>query len=220
MAGVLDSVECQTTMADILKRLGGIAPDRVRVIPAFGDATERDVINIEVRENRLFELIDGILVEKSMGFYESLLAGTLLTILNNFIVPRNLGLVTGADGMIRLFPGQVRIPDVAFVSWARIPGGRVPREPIPDLVPDLAIEVLSESNTAQEMIRKRREYFEAGVRLIWEIDPAMRTVAVFHAPDTKELLTESQVLDGGDVLAGFSLNLANLFGELDRQAGN
>ena len=66
-----------------------------------------------------------------MGLRESLLAGVLLALLRAFVIPRNLGLVTGADGMLRLFPGLVRAPDVAFISWDHIPGGRVPEEADP-----------------------------------------------------------------------------------------
>lgn len=220
MAAPLETRTPSASMAEILARLGGIPRARVHSDPAPGSATERDVSSIEERENRLCELVDGILVEKCIGFYESLLAGTLLTLLNNFVVPRNLGMVTGADGMIHLFPGQVRIPDIAYFSWGRIPGGCIPREAIPELVPDLAVEVLSDSNTAQEMLRKRREYFDAGVCQVWEIDPEARTVAVFSAAETHVLLMESQTLDGGDVLAGFSLPLKLLFGELDRRASD
>ena len=73
--------------------------------------------------------------------------------------------------MVWLFRGLVRIPDVAFTSWERLPGRRVPPEPIPELAPDLAVEVLSQSNTEAEMTRKRGEYFAAGVRLVWLVDP-------------------------------------------------
>ena len=61
--------------------------------------------------------------------------------------------------MVRLAPGLVRIPDLAFISWQRLPERRVPTDPIPGLVPDLVVEVLSDGNTAAEMDRKRREYF-------------------------------------------------------------
>ena len=88
------------TLADLLERLGGIAPDRVRFRPPPGTATEQDVIEIERRENRLCELVDGVLVEKPMRYRESLLAGALLAFLREFVVPRNLGLVTGADGLM------------------------------------------------------------------------------------------------------------------------
>ncbi len=203
------------TVADLLERLGGIPPQRMRYFPQPGTATEADVLEIEARENRLCELVDGVLVEKAMGYRESFLAVWIATELNKFIVPRNLGLVTGADGMIRLFPGMVRIPDVAFVSWERVPGGRVPREPIPHLVPDLAVEVLSESNTGAEMTRKRHEYFEAGVRLLWLVDPDAHTVTVFTGHDQSATFGADQVLDGGTVLPGFTLSLRDLFAKLD-----
>ena len=202
------------TIADLLDRLGGIQPARVRLCPAPGTATEVDVAAIEARENRLFELVDGALVEKVMGYRESFIALLIGTALNNFVIPRKLGVVTGADGMMKLFPGLVRIPDVAFVSRARLPGGKVPTAPVPHLVPDLAVEVLSEGNTPGEMSRKRREYFEAGVRLLWLIDPDARSAEVYtpSAPDPVRL-TESQSLDGGDVLPGFTLELRPLFAD-------
>jgi Uma2 family endonuclease len=206
-----------TTLADFLKHLGGISPDRVLFQPAPGTATEDDVIAIEARENRLCELVDGVLVEKAMGFRESLLAIALAAHLRAFVVPRNLGLVSGPDGMVRLFPGLVRIPDVAFASWDRIPGRRVPRAPIPDLVPDLSAEVLSEGNTDEEMTRKLREYFTAGVRLVWMAEPRLRAVTVYTAPEQPVVLQEGDTLDGGAVLPGFSLLLREWFAELDRQ---
>src|SRR5207249_3965907 len=152
------------TLADLLRRLGSIPPDRVRFPPPPGAATERDLLDAVEAENRLCELVDGVLVEKAMGFRESLLAIALSGYLRGFVVPRNLGLVTGAEGMVWLSPGLVRIPDVAYISWDRIPGRKVPAEPIPHLAPDMAVEVLSEGNTAEEMARKLREYFAARVR--------------------------------------------------------
>jgi Uma2 family endonuclease len=205
------------TIGDLLERLGGISPQRIRFKPAPGTATEDDVIAVEARENRLCELVDGVLVEKPMGYVESLLAGALLSALRAFIKPRKLGLITGADGMMRLFPGLVRIPDVAFVAWDRIPGGRVPLQPIPDLVPHLVVEVLSESNTAAEMARKLDEYFRTGVVLAWLVDPRDRTVAAYTSATEFLLLDESRTLDGGAVLPGFALPLRDLFAEMDER---
>ena len=205
------------TLADLLAQLGGIAPARVRFRPLPGTATENDVLDVQAREDRLCELVDGVLVEKGMGFLESYLAGALIEILRGFVKPRRLGPVTAPDGMVRLAPGLVRIPDVAFVSWARLPGRRVPREPIPDLAPDLAAEVLSESNTADEMARKRREYFAAGVRLVWQVAPLARTVEVYTAPEQVTVLHEEDTLEGGAVLPGFALPLREFFAELDQQ---
>ena len=206
------------TFADVLDRLGGIPPDRVRLNPRPGTATEADIIALWDRSDRTFELIDGVIVSKQMSYEAEFLAGTLLVLLRACIDPLNLGLVNGPAASLRLFPGLVRAPDVSFVSWPRIPGGRMPKEPIPDLVPDLAVEVLRPSNTAREMTLKRRHYFEAGVRLVWIVDPKRRTVAVYTGPDRPTRLDASATLDGGDVLPGFALPLAGLFADLDRRA--
>ncbi|MFN4261694.1 MAG: Uma2 family endonuclease, partial [Gemmataceae bacterium] len=166
----------------------------------------------------LYELVDGALVEKAMGFRESLLACFLIEVLGNYARTHQRGLVSGEGGIMRLFPNLVRIPDVAFVSWERLPGGRVPTDPVPDLVPDLAVEVLSAGNTPAEMARKRREYFAAGVRVVWIVDPNARTVAVYSEPERFVTLDESANLEGGEVLPGFTLSLRDLFAELDRHA--
>jgi Uma2 family endonuclease len=205
------------TIGDLLRRLGNISPDRVRLRPPPGTATEADVLEIDRREDRLCELVDGVLVEKAMGLRESVLALALASILRAFVVPRNLGLVSGEAGMMRFFPGLVRIPDVAYASWDRVPGRRIPTIPIPDLVPELVVEVLSESNTPGEMARKRQEYFQTGVVQVWEIDPDARTAAVYTAPQQATVLTQDHTLDGGTMLPGFTLPLRDLFAELDRQ---
>jgi Uma2 family endonuclease len=202
------------TVGDLLDRLGNVPPGRVRYYPLPGTATESDVIDIEARENRLCELVDGVLVEKAMGFNESYVALLIATALNNFVVPKNLGIVTGEAGMMRLFPGLVRIPDVAFVSRGRLPGGRLSTDPIPSLVPDLAVEVISESNTVNEMTRKRGEYFKAGVALLWFVDPKRRTVSVYTDPENQHVLNEAQTLAGEPVLPGFTLEIKSLFTEL------
>lgn len=211
---LLTSSPAIPTLGDLLVRLGGVSPDRVRFYPLPGTATEEDVVEIEAHEDRLCELVEGVLVEKPPGFQESCLAVIIITMLNNFVMPRKLGLVTGEAGMMRLFPNLVRIPDVAFISYQRLPGGRVPREPIPAVVPDLAVEVLSQGNTVREMRRKRGEYFQAGVRLLWEVDPAKRQVNVYTGPEQMVLLKEGQVLDGGEVLEGFELAVDALFADV------
>ena len=124
----------------------------IRFHPAPGTALEQDVLEAE-KQGLLCELVDGVLVEKAMGYTESILAAFLIEMLNAFVRPRNLGFVSAPDGTMRLFPGLVRIPDVAFASWDRLPGGRRPTAPIPPIAPDLAVEVLSQSNTPCEMAR-------------------------------------------------------------------
>jgi Uma2 family endonuclease len=204
-----------TTVADLLNRLGGISPRRVRFTPVPGTATEKDLLAAADHEDRLFELVDGTLVEKAVGLRESFLTFALGRILGTFVKAHKLGLLTGPDGALRLFRGIVRAPDIAFVSWKKLPNRKVPSEPIPHLAPDLAIEVLSKGNTKKEMARKRREYFKAGVQLVWEIDPVKRQAVVYTSPKEGKVIDEGQALTGDDVLPGFSLPLADLFAELD-----
>jgi Uma2 family endonuclease len=215
MTSVTTPTAAIETLADLLEQLGGIAPDRVRFHPAPGTATEEDVLAIHDREGRLYELVHGVLVEKAVGLRESFLAIALASILRGFVRPRNLGMVTGEAGMMRLMAGLVRIPDVAFISWERLPHRRVPTEPLSNLAPDLAVEVFSVGNTPGEMARKRQEYFGAGVHMVWQVDPRTRTVEVCTTPDQSTVLHEAQTLDGGTVLPGFTLPLQELFSELD-----
>jgi Uma2 family endonuclease len=204
------------TLADLLEQLGGIAPQRVRLHPTPGKATERDLIRINERSNRLYELVDGVLVEKIMGYPEASLALRLGHLLQTFLDKNDLGNLAGADGTLRLMPGLVRIPDLSFVSWDRLPNREVPATPIPDLAPDLAIEVLSEGNTPKEMDRKVREYFVSGVRLVWFVRLDRRTVQVYVAPDESVTLTEGQTLDGGRVLSGLALPVREVFARTAR----
>jgi Uma2 family endonuclease len=205
------------TVADLLDKFGAIAARRIRHDPAPGTATEDDLRRIHEAEDRLYELVDGTLVEKVMGFAEGFLALRLGRLVGNFVEARDLGLVAGADATVRLMPGLVRIPDLSFVSWERLPKREVPLEPIPNLVPDLAVEVLSEGNTQEEMERKLKEYFLTGVRLVWFIDPVRRTLQVYTAPDCCRVLKEGDMLDGGAVLPGLTITVEELFSRLPRK---
>jgi Uma2 family endonuclease len=199
------------TLADLLEELGGISPARIRIKPPLGTATEQDVIDIHDRENRLFELVDGVLVEKTMGLFESRVAIVVAFLIESYLSQNDLGFVAGADGMLRLSPGLVRIPDVSFIRWERVQGHRVPRVPIPDLVPNLAVEVLSPSNTAAEMDRKLRDYFNGGAERVWYIDPQTRTAQVWTSPGESVEVDENGMLDGGTLLPGFRLAMRDQF---------
>lgn len=199
--------------------LGNIPASRIVMQPAPGTATIADAIDANERRGRLCELIDGTLVEKAMGWQESLLASVLIQWLRNHLDQNRVGVVTGPDGMTRLFDGTVRGPDVAFVAWERLPAGRLPKSPIPELVPNFVIEVLSVSNTYSEMSRKRREYFHAGVQLLWMVDPRARSIAVYRSVNDVELIEEGGMLDGGAVLPEWQVDSGELFAKLDEQAG-
>ena len=218
MATITPEAETATefrTLADVIDRLG-VPAHRILARPAPGTATVEDVVALEARENRLAELVDGVLVEKAMGYFESGLACALIHLIWVYLERNPVGGVAGEGGMMRLLPHLVRIPDVSVVSWDRFPGRRVTREPVPAIAPDLAVEVLSESNTRTEMDRKLGDYFAAGARLVWYLDPEDRTVRVYTSVDKVTLLDQSGTLDGGDVLPGFALPIREWFERAER----
>jgi Uma2 family endonuclease len=211
---IAKTVEPFEFMSELLLRLGGIPPSRVLSRPAPGTATEKDLLAYTDRTGRGCELVDGTLVEKPVGFAESFVASEIARILGNHLAATGLGIVVGEQAMMRLVSGLVRAPDVSFIRWDKLPGRKIPRERIPELYPDLAVEVLSKSNTKGEMTRKLREYFLAGVSLVWLVDPVRRHVRV-HTPTGEELtFDESGTLDGGEVLPGLSILVASLFADL------
>jgi len=204
-----------STLKERLIELGGVSPDRVRLVPAPGTATIDDLVYANDHTSPLCELVDHTLVEKAVGFESSVVALTIAALLRSFIAPRKLGVLSGSDGMFRLIISSVRGPDVAYLSRARFPGGKFPTEAYPSLAPDLAIEVLSPSNTKAEMARKRIEYFHSGVQLVWIVDCVDRSVAVYTSPDAAQVLTQDQTIDGGKVLPEFSCLVAEFFADLE-----
>jgi Uma2 family endonuclease len=213
--GALNGIK---TVAELIEHLGGIPTARIAFEPMPGTATEEDVIAAECEpRKRLCELIDGVLVEKPMGVKESLIAVAIIGFLGRFVNENGLGVVLGEGGMLRLWPGRVRIPDVCFISWERIPGNEFPDEPIPDLAPDLAIEVLSRGNKKKEMRIKRRDYFQSGVHAVWEIQPKTQTAEVYKSPTKRLRIGPDGALDGGTILPGFELPLKELFARLKKK---
>jgi Uma2 family endonuclease len=199
-------------LAELLERLGDVPLARIRTQPPPGTATEKDVLAArDALDKRLCELVDGVLVEKTVGAEESVFAMAIGQLLLNFVRSRNLGVVLGPDGMLRILPKQVRIPDVCFISWDRLPGRKFPKKPIPHLAPNLAVEVLSASNTKKEMERKLRDFFAAGVELVWLVQPKTQTAEAYTSPVEKRHIGKEESLDGGTVVPGFSLPLEEIF---------
>lgn len=213
MSQTLDSSSEVWTAVSLAASFGAIPLDRIWTHPAPGEATEEDVVEICDHRDRLCELFDGVLVEKTVGFFESWLALRLGHFLTEFVDKHDLGIVLGADGLTRLRPGQIRIPDAAFISKDRIPGKQLPDQPFWDRGLDLAVEVISRGNTSQEMERKLKDYFDAGVRAVWYVYPKSREVLAYSSPTQCVTYRETDTLDGSPVLPGFSLPLAELFGK-------
>jgi len=197
-------------LAELLERIGDVPLDRIRLQPPPGTATPEDALRITECE-RPCELVDGVLVEKAMGHQESRLAAWLLAALATYLTEHDLGIVAGADGTTLFDDDLVRMPDVAFVPYENIPADADPDTPMPDWIPALAIEVISRGNTKREIERKLRDYFTAGVKLVWCVYPKTRTVRVYTAMDQSIELTDADSLDGGAVLPGFTLPIGPLF---------
>ncbi|HET6342461.1 MAG TPA: Uma2 family endonuclease [Gemmatimonadota bacterium] len=158
------------------------------------------------------ELVRGQLVrEPPAGFEHSSLGVEIAAILRQFVRGRALGKVVGSDAGFVLFdePPTVRAPDVAFVAEDRLtfdPKGFAP------LAPDLAVEIVSPSNTVSEVHVKVMDYLEAGTRVVWVVEPGSRSVTVYRSRDEIRLLTGDEELDAEPVLPGFRVNLSEVFG--------
>ena len=214
---IATELEPLETLADLMERLGNVPLERIRLHPFPGTATVEDVLRLCDGEPKcLCELVDGVLVEKVCRHLESRLAARLLQFLQNYLELHDLGILTGADGPLQILANQVRFPDVAFIGYDRIPEGADATTPVPNWIPSLAVEILSPGNTKAEMTRKLRDYFEAGVELVWYVDPSDRTVRVYHSPESVTTLTEADNLDGEQLLPGFRLSIRDWFDRASR----
>jgi Uma2 family endonuclease len=170
------------------------------------------------RVPKLYEVVGGQIVEKPpMGAFESALASLLQDLMGPFARMNRLGrVVAGMLFLIDPVKKMKRRPDLAFVSDERWPlKKRIPRTEAWDIVPDLAVEVISQSNSADEVEVKREEYLKAGVRQVWVIYPVTCKVFVYDSPTSVRILQLADELDGGSLLPGFRLPLAVLFGQED-----
>lgn len=127
----------------------------------------------------------------------------MITEIHLYLATNPIGFVFGEQGPYRLLPRRMRVPDVAFVRWERLPTRKLPRGQLLNVAPDLVVEILSPSNARKELEMKLKEYFQASVRLVCYVDPETRSAAVYGSPTEVEQLDAGGLLDGRDVLPGF-----------------
>ena len=204
------------TASEVIAHFGDIPIARIRTSPPPGEATEADVIELHEHHDRLYELIDGTLVEKATGWKESELAIIIASLLQNFVSTNRLGKVFGPDGMFRFSPEQIRIPDVAFIAKQRFANRAIEPGAFWELGCDLAVEVISPSNTRREMERKLSDYFSAGVGAVWLVYIKTSEVVTYSSPNDSITLRNDDILDGGAILPGFSVPISQLFAELKK----
>jgi Uma2 family endonuclease len=169
--------------------------------------------NVRVEDVERYEVIDGVHVEREpIGAFETVLASWLCHLINAFAVERRLGLaVNEVLFVLNASRDLKRRPDVAFVSYTRWPTTVVARAPAWNVVPDLAIEIVSPTNLAEEMDRKITDYFQSEVRLVWVFCPDSGRVYVYQTPTQVSILERTDTLDGGEVLPGFRLPITRVY---------
>ena len=163
---------------------------------------------------KFYEVVDGHIVENpAMGARESILASFLQDLMGPVARASRLGrVVTETLFWIDRASKLKRRPDVAFVSAKRWPRKRpVPGTEAWDVIPDLTVEVISESNSADAVARKIEEYFKAGVSQVWVIYPSTSKIYVYDSPARVRILQLGDELDGGGVIPGFHVALSTLF---------
>jgi Uma2 family endonuclease len=166
-------------------------------------------------DRKRYELVDGRLVERHMSRLSSWVAGRLHRFIDILVDEHKLGWAFVADQGYVCFPDsprKVRFPDVSFVRTDRLPGGLSSAGYI-DVPPDLAVEVVSPNERAYEVESKVVEYLEAGVALIWVIDPEARTLHIYRRDGSTAWLRDDGELSGEDVLPGFRCRLSAIFPE-------
>lgn len=155
---------------------------------------------------RLFELINGEIVEKVASFTPSRIAARIARLIGNF--SDDLGYVTGADGSYILSPGYEVMPDAGYISKARLP-----HEPAREVEgpPDLAVEVKSPTDSKRELRQKAELYLRFGTQMVWLVFPEEQRVEVYVPDDDVREFDINGVLDGGDTLPGFVLPVREIF---------
>ncbi len=158
-----------------------------------------------------FELVDGHLVERGMGSWASAVEIKLVILIHHAITPKGLGNVFGSGASYQCFSGnKVRKPDASFILAGRLPDGRIPVGHI-KVVPDLAVEVVSPTDLQYEVDRKVAEYLEAGVQLVWVINPDTRVVLIYRLDGSISGVREGGELDGEGAVPGFRCSVSDLF---------
>jgi Uma2 family endonuclease len=157
---------------------------------------------------RLFELIEGEIVEKMGSFTPSYLAAWIITFINMYLMAHPIGFVTGADGAYVLSNDHMLMPDVGFISRARLL--QKPEREVQG-APDLAVEIRSPNDSKRELRRKAELYMRFGTKMVWLVFPETQQIEVYLPDQDVRELGIDDTLDGGDVLPGLQIPLRQLF---------
>jgi Uma2 family endonuclease len=171
--------------------------------------TDEELMRLK-RDGYKVELVDGELQMSPTGLEHEFIGARLIGRLMSVVERGKLGAIYGSSAGYRMPSGELRSPDVSFVSAKRLPGGKSPKG-FGHFAPDLAVEILSPDDTVKETEEKIAGYFAAGTRLAWLVNPKTKTVTVYHSPSDKRRLTAEEKLSGEDVVTGFACRVGELF---------
>ncbi len=175
--------------------------------------TVQDLERMDSDEAERYEVYAGILREvEPAGARHGEVGVQIIIPLGTWVLGRGLGRVYTelTHFVFQRDPDIVLMPDVSFVRTDRLPP-EDKREGVMHLAPDLTVEILSPSNRPGEMAEKVELYLRSGVRLVWVVQPRQRTVTI-HVPGREPwTLHEFDTLDGGEVLPGFRMSIADIF---------
>ena len=172
---------------------------------------------LQLTNDGLYETVNGQRIEVPVGAKELFIGGTILEYLRQFLRTDPRGWAV-AETLFRLRddPRLERRPDVAFVPYDRWPGPEIPETDPWPVCPALAVEVVSRSNTVDEIQAKIHEYFAHGAVLVWVVHPRQEQVHVYESPKHIRVLDAQDTLDGGMLLPGFRVVVAKLFEGLEK----
>lgn len=172
--------------------------------------TPQEVERASERDGKLYELMNGVLREKSVGFWELFIAGQIVGLLNKQFYPHQGA--AASEVMIYCFKqaNHGRKPDVVFLTNKQFPDGRIPNGDI-RIAPTLVVEVLSPTNSSIEVDDKLEEYLDAQIPLVWIVNPDRRTIRVYRTDGTTRLFRGQDVIDMEPLLPGFRLVVADVF---------
>jgi Uma2 family endonuclease len=172
-------------------------------------ATIDDLLKMP-KDGQVYELVDGEIIVTPAGMRHSNVSALITWVLGDFVFRNRLGQIYTENVGIQLPTGNVRSPDVTFVRTEKLPGGQSPIE-FGELVPDLAVEVLSPGDSARHIADKVGEYIECGVPLVWVVDPERKTVTAYRSLIDTQRFTGDEILTADPVLPGFSCEVSKFF---------
>ena len=181
----------------------------MRTMKPRGTATLEDLLNMP-EDGQKHELVDGEIVVTPTGFRHSEVAGKILHIIATFLEKSPIGKVYTPDIGIWLPDGNLRSPDVTFVRNEKLPEGKSP-DTFGEVVPDLAVEVLSPNDSLRQVAAKIGEFLDCGVPLVWLVDPSRETVTVYRSLSDTIQLGREDTIEADSVLPGFSSAVARFF---------